>query len=621
MRRVFTVFFFLSIFISILLVSCIKDKIEDNSLFNKYYTLLQKNNYAPYDSLLSFYQQLDSISAEYLSPQLQFLKTTAEGRLYFRRGDYERSTRKYREANIYIENFEGSDTLMALNTMSIGLNFMNRALFDSAFLCFEKALDIYQLSENISMMHVVKANMAQAYYNKRDIESSLRIINETLGDNPKQNVIINLQHLKANILGSSGKIDSAMLLDRKMISQFVANEKNYQYSSFYNNLALCFLAKGNVDSALFYCNKSFQADSVAGMEVQMAANLVLMGDIYRNTGDKKNAEAFYQKAINVFTDNNNIDKKYWIYEKLSKLAKDDGDYKLLAQHQDSMLAAYRFMNKLELTRSIELLNIEFETERKNRQIEHQETKIRSQKLILLLIIISALLIFTAVWFYFQNKDKKSRLRIAEKDRKVSEMLIEAEQNERSRIARDLHDGVNQKLAVMKMHLSMLNDSKTEAFENVVQLLEQIIVDVRAISHNLYPKDLEKGIVSALENLCEQNSFVNQAIKFRLQISENIKKATLNKNVQLVIFRIVQEITNNALKYSQASEVNIQLDVINNRIDLRITDNGIGFTIDSPEKSGGIGLNNILNRIKQISGKVDISTGENKGTSYYIEIPA
>jgi signal transduction histidine kinase len=155
----------------------------------------------------------------------------------------------------------------------------------------------------------------------------------------------------------------------------------------------------------------------------------------------------------------------------------------------------------------------------------------------------------------------------------------------------------------------------------VQLLEQIIVDVRAISHNLYPKDLEKGIVSALENLCEQNSFVNQAIKFRLQISENIKKATLNKNVQLVIFRIVQEITNNALKYSQASEVNIQLDVINNRIDLRITDNGIGFTIDSPEKSGGIGLNNILNRIKQISGKVDISTGENKGTSYYIEIPA
>lgn len=570
---------------------------------------------------MSYYLELDSILAQNQSNYLQFLKTTAEGRLYYRRGDYERSTKKYLEANLKLPNIEGADSLKALNTMSIGLNFMNRAMYDSAFLCFEKALDIYLLSENSNMMHIVKANMAQAYYNKRDIESSLRIINETLGDNPKQNVIINLQHLKANILGSSGKIDSTMILDRKMISQFVDNEKNYQYSSFYNNLALCFLEKGNVDSALFYCNKSFQADSVARMEVQMAANLVLMGDIYRNTGDKKNAEMFYQKAINVFTDNNNIDKKYWIYEKLSKWAEDDGNYKLLAQHQDSMLAAYRFMNKLELTRSIELLNIEFETERKNRQIEHQETKIRSQNLILLLIIISALLIFTAVWLYFQNKDKKSRLRIAEKDRKVSEMVIEAEQNERSRIARDLHDGVNQKLAVMKMHLSMLNDTKTEAFSNVAELLEQTIVDVRAISHNLYPKDLEKGIVDALENLCEQNNFVNNDIQFKLNVDPSVNNANLSKNIQLVIYRLVQEITNNALKYSKASEVRINLAVVNSRIDLQISDNGIGLKNDTPEKSKGIGMSNILDRIRQISGKVNIYTAENKGTSYYIELPA
>lgn len=621
MRRVFTVIFFLTLFISILLVSCTKDKIEDNSLFNKYYTLLQKNNYAPYDSLLSFYQQLDSITAEYSSQQLHFLKTTAEGRLYYRRGDYERSTQKYREANQKIESVEGVDSLKALNIMSIGLNFMNRAAFDSAFLYFEKALNVYEFTGNKKMIHVVKTNMAQAYYNKRDIESALRIINETLNDNPRKSVVINLQHLKANILGSEGKIDSAMLIDREVIGSYVRDEEDYHVSSIYNNLALCYLDKGFIDSALYYCNKSYQIDSLAGMEVQMAANLVLMGDIYRSTGNKKAAENYYQKAINTFTDRNNIDKKYWIYEKLSKWAKADGDYKLLAQHQDSMLVTYQLMNKLELTRSIELLKIEFETERKNKQIEHQETKIHSQKLILLLIIISAILIFTAIWLYYQNKEKKARLLSAEKDQKVSEMLIEAEQNERSRIARDLHDGVNQKLAVMKMHLSMLNDSKTEAFENVVQLLEQTIVDVRAISHNLYPKDLEKGIVTALENLCEQNNFVNQTIKFRLEISENFTKANLNKNVQLVIYRIVQEITNNALKYSQASEVNIQLDVNNNRIDLRISDNGIGFIIDSPEKSNGIGLNNILSRIKQISGKVNISTGENKGTSYYIEIPA
>ncbi len=201
------------------------------------------------------------------------------------------------------------------------------------------------------------------------------------------------------------------------------------------------------------------------------------------------------------------------------------------------------------------------------------------------------------------------------------MLIEAEQNERSRIARDLHDGVNQKLAVMKMHLSMLKDAKTETIANVTDLLEQTIVDVRTISHNLYPKDLDKGIVAAIEKLCEQNNFINNNIYFSLNVTNDIKKADLTRNIQLVIYRLVQEITNNALKYSKASEVSISLALVNNRIDLRISDNGIGFNADFPEKSKGIGLNNILERIKQISGKIDISSEASKGTSYFIEIPA
>lgn len=611
----------LLILLFVIFATCSDIKISETNLFSDYYAQLQRNNYVSYDSLMHFYQKLDSVHTLYPIPELQFLKITTEGRLYFRRADYARSTQKYREANNVLSNLHKSDTLTALNHMSIGLNFMNMAVFDSAFVYFGRSLNVYQRNGNKKMQHVVKANMAQTYYNKRDAESASRIISETLSENPHTSVELNLQHLKANILGSSGEIDSAMLLDLQMIGKYASESDNYLLSSFYNNLALCYLEKGDVDSALHYCTKSYQADSVAGIEVQMAANLVLMGDIYRNTGKKQRASDYYQKALKVFSDNSNNDKKYWIYETLAKWAHADSDYKLLAQHQDSMLSTYRLMNRIELTRSIEMLNIEFETERKNRQIEIQESKIHFQKLILILIIISALLIFTAVWLYYQNKDKKARLRIAEQDRKVSEMLIEAEQNERSRIARDLHDGVNQKLAVMKMHLSMVNDSKTEAFSKVAELLDQTIVDVRGISHNLYPKDLEKGIVTALENLCEQNNFVNKDIKFKLNVNESIYKAELTKNIQLVIYRLVQEISNNALKYSKASEVNIYLAVINRKIELRISDNGVGFDASSSEKLKGIGLNNIFERIKQISGKVKISTGDKKGTSYYIELPA
>lgn len=201
------------------------------------------------------------------------------------------------------------------------------------------------------------------------------------------------------------------------------------------------------------------------------------------------------------------------------------------------------------------------------------------------------------------------------------MLVETEQNERSRIARDLHDSVSQKLAVMGMHLSLIETTQTEAVDNVTTMLQQAIADVRGISHNLYPKDLEKGILPALEHLCEQNNFANHDMGFSLKTDEAVRKAGLAKNIELVLFRIVQELTNNALKYSIATEVYIELGLKDGKIALNVADNGIGFDSAHLENAKGIGLKNMMDRIRQIGGKVDIQSSEGKGTRFIIEIPA
>lgn len=612
--------FLLIPFVAFVLYNCSNSTSEKDKVFQKYYSDFQRNNHSDYDSLYLFYNRLDSVAYIEKSDLLFFLKTTTEARLYFRDAEYLKSNKKYLEANAIIYNQNNIDSLLALNYLGIGVNYMNMGVFDSTFQYFGKAMNIYDSLENKRMGHVVMANMAQAYYNKLEPQKSLEIIDKLLSEKVEISILLTTLHLKSNILGSSGKLDSAILLDRQIIEKYGHDKHNYLISSFYNNLGMCYMEKGLVDTALYYCKKSYEIDSLSGIKMNMGANLVLLGDIHRQTNNVKAAMEYYQRALKIFSDDSNIDKKFWVFENLANTAKHQNDFQKVVVYQDSMFSTYRKMNNLDINRTIELLKIEYETDKKNQLIENQKNELTLQRIFIFLILIISLLIAVLLYFYYQNKDKKIKLRIAEQDRRVSEMLVEAEQNERSRIARDLHDSVSQKLAVMQMHLSMIETAQTESINNVNNILQQSIADVRGISHNLYPKDLEKGIVPALEGLCAQNNFVNFDIKFTLKADDSVTKASLSKNIQLVIYRIVQEISNNALKYSKANKLIIELMIKDGKIALLISDNGIGFNASNLESAKGIGLRNIIERIKQISGKVTIKSKEQEGTQFFIEIP-
>lgn len=123
----------------------------------------------------------------------------------------------------------------------------------------------------------------------------------------------------------------------------------------------------------------------------------------------------------------------------------------------------------------------------------------------MMLLIASILGFIVYHFFcFKQRERRNLLfYIAQQERKVSDMLIDAEQNERSRIARELHDGVSQKLAVLQMHPPMIKTSSEEMAKNINSMLNDVANEVRSISHNLYPADLEKGLIPALTHLCEQ----------------------------------------------------------------------------------------------------------------------
>lgn len=591
-------------------------------LFNRYYQKFQDRNYVEYDSLMVFYKELDSVSRNNPSPLFQFLLKTTEARLYFRQDEYEKSNSNYLKANQLIHHLPDADTLRAVNYLGIGVNYMDLSKYDSAFFYYEKALKIYEKAKNRKMVQAVMSNMAQSYYNKGENDKALQLINQVIEKPYSPGIEINNYHIKANILGSSGKIDSAMLIDRKMIVNYPDTKKNYLVSSLYNNMGLCFLEKGMIDSALYYCNKSYYIDSLAGIKVNMASNLVLLASIYENLNQKEKAEICYNKALGVFSDISNVDKKFRLFKYLKNNALKSKEWEKAVALQDSMLSTYQRVNSLKVNQTIEILKIEYETEKKNQLIETQKLKLNRQRLLILLSTSVLGFIALLIFFIFKQREKRNQLYIAQQEGKVADMLIDAEQNERSRIARELHDGVSQKLAVLQMQLSMVKTASAEQAKNLDAMLKEVANDVRGISHNLYPAYLAKGLIPALEHLCEQNNFVNKSIQFHLEIRDSIRGKKLSKNLEMVIFRIVQELTNNALKYSQAKNVNIELGLANGNIQLKVSDDGIGFHPSGDDNDKGIGLKNIADRIKQISGKFDIQSEDNiQGANFLIEIPA
>lgn len=277
------------------------------------------------------------------------------------------------------------------------------------------------------------------------------------------------------------------------------------------------------------------------------------------------------------------------------------------------------INILQSFKEIDPFNNDNKTDNIEHEIEIQKLEINNQKLVITVIIIAFVLILFSLYFYFNFRERKIKLRKSEYESRVSNLLIEAGQLERVRVAADLHDSVNQKLAVIQMYLSTVQ-GEDEKIKIIGNLINESINDVRNISHNLYASDLRKGLIPALKQLYEQNNFVNPNLKFKLEIEDNERFRNINQSISLVIFRLTQEITNNALKHAKANELTISLKIVKRFIVLNIKDNGIGFDTNVLVVSRGIGLKNMIDRINKINGSVYLSSNPTSGTEYDIRIP-
>lgn len=373
--------------------------------------------------------------------------------------------------------------------------------------------------------------------------------------------------------------------------------------------------------------KSIEAEIQSSTDTMVIASvLIYYSKLLSTIGKKELAIQKSEKALSLMrVFKGGYDQGF--YSTLAQLAarKDEiGDYKESSKLRKEIISLQAKRFKQEGDAQI----IELETKFKVKELEQENNlananalaqKQKKQTLLSLLIgtiIIAALLLFA---FYQRNK-KKQALAKADAQKALVNSILETEEKERSRIAKDLHDGIVQDLTAIKLQLQSFTDVAPKALQNQLSSLLQHVdttsKEVREISYQMMPVTLrELGLVKAINELLNR-SLSNKNIQFEFDAIgiEN----RLAEKIETTVYRICQELINNTIKHSQATSVSLLLQLRNKSLQVTYEDNGIGFDTATVKK--GIGLNSLNSRVEMINGKLEFDQTNQTGTAAYIKIP-
>jgi signal transduction histidine kinase len=217
-------------------------------------------------------------------------------------------------------------------------------------------------------------------------------------------------------------------------------------------------------------------------------------------------------------------------------------------------------------------------------------------------------------YIFAKEKEEIELKLSEERRSVAQRLITTQEQERQRIAQDLHDDLGSTLSMLKNKLSESNENFDNQLITEMNYADKAVLDLRIISHNLMPVlFLQKGLKLAIQELVTLNN-----IKKNIHFINSGNERKLDWETELSIFRITKELLNNALKHAKANNIELQLIYFEGFLYLSVEDNGIGFLKNNKEVNG-IGLKNITLRVNYLNGKMSQESSE-KGSLMAIEIP-
>ena len=444
-----------------------------------------------------------------------------------------------------------------------------------------------------------------------------------------------------NGLGSmyqlTGDIDSALYYNNIALDYSLKIDNQILAARMYTNLAECYAIQNDYPKALQAHLDALKIKEGRGDWQDIAISKILVGQTYARMSELDKGLQFINEG-QLMADTLNLP----YIQKSALLAKKESYY-LNKKYEKAYdyLQKYHELNDSIYSEDVKLqineLKEKYESEKKDRQLLEQKAslamsekkRVQQRNLLLvsvgLLVILAGLVLFTFTYMRQRRKLYNETIANLEKEKELTHLkfVMEGEEKERSRLARELHDGVNGSLGAIKLMASSELKKVSDTSDNLIrinQMLDSVSDEVRDISHNLMPDTLLKlGLNEALQKHINK---LSQTDKINVEFQTYGRMDDLDVTVKLAIYRITQELLKNVIKHAKASEGLVQVNRHQNELSLIVEDNGSGFDVfdRAQKKNWGIGLQNIYNRVEILGGIIDIQSSLDAGTSININIP-
>ena len=305
-----------------------------------------------------------------------------------------------------------------------------------------------------------------------------------------------------------------------------------------------------------------------------------------------------------------------------------GKLDLAYEYQRKHIEGKEKIFETEKTKSVLELEKKYQSAKKDKEILQNKNQLYRRNVYIFSLGALFLAGLAVAFSIFRHRKKNEKIKIQKEilhqQDLATKAVMKAEDNERKRMATHLHDGVAQLLGAANMNVEALGDFRDDdtAFDKILgktkNILDDAITDVRGLSHQMMPNMLIKSSLgNALQDLIEKSN----SPKLHINLKLDGLQEDLDKNIQVVIYRIIQECINNTIKHAQASKIDISVKQNTKEVETEISDNGVGFnTNEVSSKSSGLGLENIKSRIDMMKGKFEIESSKNTGTKINVKIP-
>lgn len=408
----------------------------------------------------------------------------------------------------------------------------------------------------------------------------------------------------------------------------------------YSNLAIIYEEKLDINSALHAYDKSMEIRERLHDKKGISGTSNNIGSLYISQSEFRKALPYLIQSFSLGEEIGMIDYQSLAAENLSLAYAGLGEYREALHYHQTFTALKDSLFNEDKAKEIGRLEATFAAQK---EIDAKAAEVRERTLqrnaTLVGLALVCLLGFVIIWGYHQRQRAAKQLAAQKEalnaqlmvellhDQEVENLaaLMEGQEQERKRIARDLHDRLGSKLATVRLHINgmestVANSESEPQFIQSTKLLDEACQEVREIAHNMASGVLTHfGLVAAIR---EMANTLDSSGQIKVAVHEFAMEGyRMPSSMEIGIYRVIQELISNILKHARATEVNVHLTRFDHGLNLMVEDNGVGFDLLTQQSDqSGMGLQNMKSRLLKMGGTFEIDSAIGRGTTVLMDIP-